>query len=315
MFKTFLLVLPFTLFSFLSNAQYEDYQVDSIVIHKQYKQKTIMGLSTEIAKDFDDRRCLLRAFYIYITYNMKYDVKAGREFQKKRSLCGSEESLRKVDEQELVNLLRTKKGVCWHFGTLFAKLCAVQGIDVEMITGTRRGLEPPETLLENHLWNSVEIDGERKMIECTINHTMPYKKEEFDEMFLVDPEVFIYSSMPVDPAKQYLEKPISYASFKQLVWPTSMFNLLQVKELTPSFKSIKPRRDGSAQINFKMDNYSQIDSLEVFLDKRLIKTIPINKAGISFTLPKTKKGELSIQAVKTKAGYKYQWYLLDYDIL
>ena len=313
--KRFLFLLLFLFLSFISNAQYEDYEVDSIVIHRQYKQKTVVGLSNEIAKDFDDRRCLLRAFYTYITYNMKYDVKAGNESQRRMEMYYSEGNIRKGDEQEMETLLKINKGVCWHFGTLFAKLCEVQGIEVEMITGTRRGLELPETLTSNHLWNAVEIDGERKMIECTININLPYNKEDFDELFLVDPEVFIYSSIPMDPAKQYLEKPISYASFKRLVWPSTMFNLLRVKELTPSFKNITPRRDGSAQINFKLDNYRQIDYIEVFLNNRLIKSFPVKKAAISFTLPITKKGELSIQTVRILNGYRHQRYLVDYEVM
>ncbi|MFD3408830.1 transglutaminase domain-containing protein [Aquirufa sp. HETE-83D] len=313
--KTILFFLLFLFPSFLLNAQYEDYQVDSIVIHKQYKQKTVVGLSNEIAKDFEDRRCILRAFYIYITYNMKYDVKAGNESQRRMEMYYSEGNIRKGDEQEMETLLKINKGVCWHFGTLFAKLCAVQGIDVELITGTRRGLELPETLTANHLWNAVEIDGEMKMIECTINSTLPYNKEDYDELFLVDPEVFIYSSIPLDPAKQYLEKPINYAAFKRLVWPSTMFNLLQVKELAPSFKYIKPRRDGSAQINFKLGDFRQIDYIEVFQNNRLIKSIPVKKAAISFTLPITTKGELSIQTVKIKNGYRYQHYLLDYEVM
>jgi len=313
--KTILFLLPFLFLSFFSNAQYDDYQVDSIVIHRQYKQKTVVGLSNEIAKDFEDRRCLLRAFYTYITYNMKYDDKAGNESQRRMEQYYSVGNIRKGDEQEMETFLRIKKGVCWHFGTLFAKLCAVQGIDVEMITGTRRGLNLPETLTDNHLWNAVEIDGEMKMIECTVNINLPYNKEEFDELFLVDPEVFIYSSIPMDPAKQYLEKPISYASFKRLVWPLPMFNLLRVKELTPSFKHITPRRDGSAQINFKLDNYRQIDYIEVFQNNRLIKSIPVKKATISFTLPITKKGELSIQTVRILNGYRHQRYLVDYEVM
>lgn len=188
MFKSFLLVLSLLFISFLSNAQYEDHQVDSIVIHKQYKQKTVVGLSNEIAKDFEDRRCLIRAFYMYITYNMQYDVQAGNENKKRKYTVKTMEDVRKVEEQEMLNLLRTKKGVCWHFGNLFAKLCAVQGIDVEIISGTRRAKVLPDTLALNHLWNAVEIDGEMKMIDCTISYKLPYKKEYFDHLFLVDPE-------------------------------------------------------------------------------------------------------------------------------
>lgn len=313
--KSFLLLLLFLLISFFSNAQYEDYQVDSIVIHKQYKKKTVVGLSNEIAKDFEDRRCLIRAFYMYITYHMQYDVQTGMENKKRKYTVKTMEDIIKSDEQEMLKLLRTKKGVCWHFGNLLTKLCEVQGIDVEIISGTRRAKVLPDTLSYSHLWNAVEIDGEMKMIDCTISYKLPYKKSDFDQLFLVDPEVFIYSSIPVDPAKQYLEKPISYESFKRLVWPQPMFNLLQVKDLTPRFKRIKPQRDGIAQFNFKIDNHSQIDSLEIYLNNKYIKSIPANKPSISIALPVTSLSWISIQAIKIKDGLKQKWYLLDYDVL
>jgi transglutaminase/protease-like cytokinesis protein 3 len=246
---------------------------------------------------------------------MQYDINAGNENKKRKYIVKTIEDIRKSDEQEMLKLLRTKKGVCWHFGNLFTRLCAVQGIDVEMISGTRRAKVLPDTLALNHLWNAVEIDGEMKMIDCTISYKLPYKKADFDQFFLVDPEVFIYSSIPLDTDKQYLEKPISYESFKKLVWPQPMFNLLQVKDLIPRHKRIVPRRDGIAQFNFKIDNQIQIDSLEVYVNNRFIKSIPANKASISISLPVTSLSWISIQAVKIKNGFKQNWYLLDYDVL
>jgi hypothetical protein len=94
-----------------------------------------------------------------------------------------------------------------------------------------------------------------------------------------------------------------------------MFNLLQIKELTPRFKRIIPRRDGIAQFNFKIDNHNQIDSLEVYINNKYVKSIPANKAAISIALPVTSLSWISIQAVKMKEGIKHSWYLLDYDVL
>lgn len=94
-----------------------------------------------------------------------------------------------------------------------------------------------------------------------------------------------------------------------------MFNLLQVKELTPRFKQIKPQRDGIARFNFKISNQQQIDFLEIYLNNKYIKSIPANKAAISIALPVTSLSWISIQAVKMKDGFKHSWYLLDYDVL
>jgi hypothetical protein len=315
MFKSFLIVLSLLLIPFFSDAQYEDYQVDSIVIHKQYKQKTVAGLSNEIAKDFEDRRCLIRAFYMYITYNMIYDDKVGIENAKREYLIETDEDLRKSNEQEILKLLRTKRGVCWHFGYLFAGLCAVQGIDVEVIVGTRRTKKLPDELSLKHLWNAVEIDGEMKMIDCTFDHTMPYKKADFDQFFLVDPEVFIYSSIPMKPEKQYLDTPISYEAFKRLVWPSQMFNLLNVKNLTPRFKYILPRNSGNTIISFKMENFKQIDSLEIFVNNKFVRSVPADRPLVSIPVPFRSLSWISIQAVKYKNESKFNWNLLNYEVL
>jgi hypothetical protein len=315
MFKLLAAFLCLFFISFLSDAQYTDQQVDSIVIRKQYKQKTIVGLSHEIAKDFEDRRCLLRAFYIYITYNMKYDLNAGVENRKRKYTVKTMDDIIKSDDQEMLKLLKTKRGVCWHFGNLYTRLCAVQGIDVEMISGTRRMKELPDTLSSTHLWNAVEIDGEMKMIDCTINYKLPYKKADFDQYYLVDPEVFIYSSIPMDSEKQYLKTPISYAAFKNLVWPYQMFNLLQVRELTPRFKNLLPRNKGLWNFSFKMDNYRQIDSLEVYVNNKFVRAIPADRTFVSIPLPVNSLSWISIRAVKYTEGVKQNWNLLNYDVL
>lgn len=315
MLKSFLAVLCLLLISFLSDAQYTDSQVDSIVIHKKYIQKTVEGLSNEIAQDFEDRNCLLRAFYMYITYNMQYDLNAGVENRKRKYTVKTMDDIIKSDAQEMLKLLRTKKGVCWHFGNLFTKLCAVQGIDVEIISGARRVKELPDTLISTHLWNAVEIDGEMKMIDCTISFKLPYDKADFDQFYLVDPEVFIYSCFPSEPEKQYLKTPISYAAFKNLVWPYKMFNVLQVRELTPRFKNLLPRNKGLSNFSFKMDNYRQIDSLEVYVNSKFVRSIPADRSLVSIPLPVTSQSWINIRAVKYTDGIKQNWNLLYYDVL
>ena len=78
---------------------------------------------------------------------------------------------------------------------------------------------------------------------------------------------------------------------------------------------IIPRKDGITQFDFKIDNHSQIDSLEVYLNNKYIKSIQANKAAISIALPVISLSWISIQAVKMKDGFKHSWYLIDYDVL
>jgi hypothetical protein len=47
---------------------------------------------------------------------MQYDVQAGNENKKRKYIVKTMDDIIKSDEQEMLKLLRTKKGVCWHFG-------------------------------------------------------------------------------------------------------------------------------------------------------------------------------------------------------
>jgi transglutaminase/protease-like cytokinesis protein 3 len=313
--KLYLVLFLLFSFVFLVEAQYEDYQVDSIVIHKKYKQKTFKGLSNEIAQDFEDRKCLIRAFYIYVTYYMVYDKNIADENDYRSKWYASQEEIRKAEESDILKALRTKKGVCWHFGNLFARLCAEQGIEVELITGTRRTFDLPFALTPSHLWNAVEIDGEMKMIDCTINHSESYNKVDYDQFYLIDPETFIYSAIPVDPQKQYIEKPISYEAFQKLVWPHQMFNVLQLQELYPRYKQIVSKNEKPVNFKFKLENFRQIESLEIYVNNQFLKSIKVDKTQFMIPLSLRNLKAISIQAVTNKGGLKYNWYLLDYEII
>jgi transglutaminase/protease-like cytokinesis protein 3 len=119
------------------SAQYQEHQVDSIVLHKIYRAHTIKTISKEIGEDFLDQNNLIRAIYIFLASKMTYDLDFGNESFRIRSAAKTKEELNKITDSELERALRLRKGVCWEYAYLFKKLCYYQGIDSEVIPGMR----------------------------------------------------------------------------------------------------------------------------------------------------------------------------------
>lgn len=103
-------------------AQYEERQVDSIVLHKVYKARSIKAISHEIGEDFLDQNNLIRAMYIFLASRMTYDLDFGNESFRIRSEPKTKEEQDKIADSELERALRLRKGVCWEFAYLFKKL-------------------------------------------------------------------------------------------------------------------------------------------------------------------------------------------------
>lgn len=217
--RCYLLIL-LLLLSINSYCQFSSNKVDSIVLGKKYKSSDVEELSKEIAFDFKSDSNKIRAFYIYVVTNIKYDIKLSKRKWYPKSL----EAMDSITLSEVNKCITNKKGICWDYSALFQKLCFYQGIEVEQIGGTLRNSEiMQEKKVVNHGWNSLIINGERKFIDCTFVPPDKYSKSEYDKFYLISPDEFIYRCFPDDPTKQYLETMLSYLQFKSLPYVESSF--------------------------------------------------------------------------------------------
>ena len=261
-------------------AQYEETQVDSIVLHKVYRARTIKTLSGEIGEDFQDQNNLIRAIYIFLASMMTYDLDFGNESFRIRSAAKTKEEQNKITDSELERALRLRKGVCWENAYLFKKLCYYQGIDAEVIPGMRRMDDELPTLPKyNHVYNVVELYGEKKFIDCTFPPPSVYDKSDYDRYYLIEPEEFIYLCFPEDARKQYLDKPLTYIQFRNLTPATEDKLALKIKNVYPRVSKLKAQRGEKTSLSLELGRLCALDEVFVLVNN-------INAEGIKVTKPR-----------------------------
>ena len=266
-------------------AQYEERQVDSIVLHKVYKARSIKAISQEIGEDFLDQNNLIRAMYIFISSRMTYDLDFGNESYRIRSESKTKEEQNKIADSELERALRLRKGVCWEFAYLFKKLCYYQGIEAEVIPGMRRmDDEVPPLPDYNHVYNVVELYGEKKFIDCTFSPPNRYNKFEYDRYYLIEPEEFIYLCFPEDFKKQYLTKPLTYRQFINLPIATDDKLALKVKNIFPRESTIMSKDGSRTSISLELERINALDEVFVLVNNLNVECIEVTQPRINLNV-------------------------------
>ena len=272
-------------FSYPAACQYEESQVDSIVLHKVYRARTIKTLSNEIGEDFQDQNNLIRAIYIFLASTMKYDLDFGNESFRIRSLAKTKEELNRITDSELERALRLRIGVCWEFAYLFKKLCYYQGIEAEVIPGMRRmDDEVPPLPDYNHVYNVVELYGEKKFIDCTFSPPNRYNKFEYDRYYLIEPEEFIYLCFPEDFKKQYLTKPLTYRQFINLPIATDDKLALKVKNIFPRESTIMSKDGSRTSISLELERINALDEVFVLVNNLNVECIEVTQPRINLNV-------------------------------
>ncbi len=283
----FILVVSFLVLLFTINlsAQYEEHQVDSIVLHKIYRAQTIKTISEEIGEDFQDQNNLIRALYIFLASKMTYDLDFGNESFRIRSLAKNKEELNRITDSELERALSLRKGVCWEYAHLFKKLCYYQGIDSEVIPGMRRvENELPLKPDYNHVYNVVELYGEKKFIDCTFSPPDVYDKSVYDMYYLVDPEEFIFICFPEDVKKQYLSNPLTYMQFRNLPLATNDKLALKIKNVYPRVCKLRVKQSQKTRLSLELGRLNVLDEVFVIVNNRNVEGIEVTKPRINLNI-------------------------------
>jgi len=273
------------LFCYPAACQYEEYQVDSIVLHKTYKARTIKTISEEIGQDFQDQNNLIRAIYIFLASKMTYDLDFGNESFRIRSAAKTKEEQNRITDSELERALQLRKGVCWEYAYLFKKLSFYQGIDSEVIPGMRRvDNELPPLPKYNHVYNVVELYGEKKFIDCTFPPPTIYNKSVYDRYYLIEPEEFIYLCYPEDTTKQFLDKPLTYLQFKNLQLATDDKLFLKVKNVNPAVSNILIKQGQKTSISLELGRLNALDEIFVLVNNRNVEGVEVTKSRININV-------------------------------
>lgn len=296
-------------------AQYEEHQVDNIVLHKIYRARTIKTLSNEIGEDFQDQNNLIRAIYIFLASKMKYDLDFGNESFRIRSAAKTKEEQNKITDSELERALRLRKGVCWENAYLFKQLCYYQGIEAEVIPGMRRmDDESPPLPKYNHVYNVVELYGEKKFIDCTFPPPSVYDKSIYDRYYLIEPEEFIYLCYPEDKRKQYLDKPLTYFQFRNLPLASDDKLLLKVKNVYPKVSKIRAKQGQKTSLSLELGRINSLDEVFVLVNNRNVEGVEVTKSRININVNIKPNDSVMVMGRKTTVKGEVFYNLVNYRI-
>ena len=167
--------------------------------------KTAGDIARYLTKGLTSPTDKARVIYYWIAHAIRYDV----------AKMNSNDTYK--DPRELVNqVLKTRKGVCAHYATLFQACCQSVGVQSYIIEGYTR--QNDKTIFIAHAWNAVKIDSRFYTIDATwaagFLNGKTYIQKFRDNFFLIDPAEFIKTHMPFDPIWQFLNNPVNPKEFE-----------------------------------------------------------------------------------------------------
>jgi len=167
--------------------------------------KTAEQISAYLTKDLKNDIEKVRAFYIWISHNINYDLEnkgTTKRFKSKAEV---------IDD-----VLKNRKGICQQYAELFHVFCQKSGIKSFVIGGYARN---GQTQISDvaHSWNAVQIGANYYLMDVTwasgftINSV--YVNQFRDEYFLIEPQLFVKTHLPFDPVWQFSDNPITIFDF------------------------------------------------------------------------------------------------------
>lgn len=320
--KTFnICLLLFLFLGFSVNAQ-DFAKVDNAVKGYPKSFSSPDKLAAQIGKDFtrDDEKA--RAIFTWIATNIKYDYAAYGVNEKPvaYSFKSQEEKIAKqkaLKEELAQKTLKSKKGVCQGYATLYTVVADKLGLESDIIPGTSKshpmhiGKAPGAS---DHAWNAVKIGGEWKLLDATWGAgTMVGAKPEFvfkfnDKYFFSDPDTFFLNHFPDNKKwlltnkteKEFANLPLYYgnalmegyeflAPDSGVLTTSSGAVSFKIKNLKPGdnvhyafskdrvFKEVSPMRKGE-EVSFLIPlNSNSVGTLTVYINQKSAAAYKINK--------------------------------------
>lgn len=161
-------------------------------------------IASYINSNFSTAKEKTRAIFIWVASTIQYDIDnmfAINFYEKK--------------EDKIAKPLRTRKGICENYASLFTDICLKSGIKSFVIEGYTK--QNGFTDYIPHAWSAALIDSSWFLFDPTwgsgyVNGGKFFKKINND-YYKVNPETLIKSHMPFDYLWQFLNYPVSNQQF------------------------------------------------------------------------------------------------------
>lgn len=288
----FFIVIVFLVSAFSAYSQ--DYEkVDAIVRGYPNSFSGVDKFAEKVNKDFtrDDEKA--RAIFTWIATNIKYDLDAYgvNERPVAYSFKTQEEKAakQKLFKEELaLKTLKSKKGVCQGYSTLYELVATRVGLEAVIIAGTSKshpahiGKQPGAS---DHAWNAVKINGEWKLLDTTwgagtaTGNPPKFTFKFNDKYFFSDPNVFFLNHFPDD--KKWLLTNKSEKDFADLPLYYGNYLMGGYEFLSPGIGTFTNTK--SNVVPFVIKNLKSTDTVHYAFSKTntFTEAKPVTEGGIS----------------------------------
>ena len=285
--------------------------VDSIITNYPKSFDSSQKLAEKINTDFKTEEEKARAIFTWIAINIHYDLKAYYSQSSNPriaySFSSEEERIQKEQKFRYDNakkLLRTKKGVCEDYASLFHTLCEFVGLKCMTITGTSKtdlnhiGKLPKAS---DHAWNAVKVGESWRLIDVTwasgiVNLETGKMLQKFnDAYFFTPPAIFFLNHFPDDTrftmtdktAENFAALPLYYGTYLksgyEIITPEQ--GVFSLKD-TPSIVFQIADLPENSMVDYVFSNDDKIISLKLQRQE--------NNALFEIPLTKRNRGYLTI---------------------
>lgn len=168
--------------------------------------KSTDKIASYITSNFTSDKDKARAIFIWVASNINYDIENmfALNIHEKR-------------EDKIAKALKTRKGICEHYASLFTDICQKSGLKSHVIEGYVKQTGYSDFL--PHAWSATLIDGNWFLFDPTWGSgyadNRKYIKKINNNYFKVNPKTLIKTHMPFDYLWQFLNYPITSQEFSE----------------------------------------------------------------------------------------------------
>ncbi|MEM6726691.1 MAG: transglutaminase domain-containing protein [Bacteroidota bacterium] len=276
-------------------------------------------LSRQLTDRFVKKHEKVRAIYVWMANNIKYDCKG---YDKGKDLKSKDRKKWKAWLEErrgdvLSRVMRERKGLYQDYADFFKELATLAGVDTRIIEGYGRNDESRigrrERKYPDHSWLAVKLYDEWYLMDVVYgagivrcdDPTIGFQEQFTDAYFLADPIQFMYNHLP--EKEDWTLVPEAYYKFNktefyQLPHVWEGFYKYGIEDLNERVGVIEMPED--SVLNFVFDTQAEFDSITV-VRVRKVDGEPTTEWVGSTTVEKAEDGRYSYAFSPPRRGRRY----------
>lgn len=278
---TLLFTILTSFFCFLGFSQqirddFDFSRVDSIAKTVKYKNN-LYKLTKELTSNYSNDRLKVRAIFIWITDNIKYDYRfLNKEKELKLPKCkpgmNCEQLLVEWENKYINRVLKKRRGICDGYARLLKKMCDLSNIRSEIVSGytKTKAYQVGNAGIVNHAWNAVWIDSSFHFLDATWAAGYCIENEEtgkllsfqkkFNDYYWFTPFKNLFRNHYPQDAKWVFEPNYTKERFAENPYYSTEI-ISKIKLITPSSGVINAKKGDT--LYFKFDYRGTIGSLQI----------------------------------------------------